>query len=178
MAERTLTPKWLSLALTGAICACIASIVADALTVRRIRQLGAPEPGGVFTQLSGVSAKGQWTSATAERRCHLVRFASDLCPFSRSDDRAFRAFEARLLRGGCDSAILAPASNVFPTGYIDSDTRRLLQYADLGFLKQAKFIRTPTTLLFDQDWRLMWRREGVLSKSDLRTQFDLRDYSR
>jgi len=161
------------LALAAAICACLASVVADAITVRGIQELGPPRPGDLFSPLSGLTAKHEWIGVPADHRCHLVRFASDQCRYSKADDPRFRALESRLLKEGCDSAILAPASSLFPSGYAETDTRRLFYDVNLGFSRKAKLIRTPTTMLFDRDWRLTWRAEGILNDMDLLGDFHL-----
>ena len=166
MVERSVTPRWLSIAIAAAVAACIGTVVAHAVTVHTIRGLGLPEIGKAFPPLSGLSIANRWVSLDDSRPCHLVRFASEQCRFSKADDPAYRALESRLLAQGCDAAIVAPQRVLMPAGYTETSRRRLLAEADLGFLDRARLTRTPTTMVFDRRWRLVWRREGILDPAD------------
>jgi len=167
MDKSALTIRVESAVLSVAAVACIVLMSVHSMNAARIRQFGVPETGMSLTPVSGMAKNGEWIGAAANSRCHVVRFGSRTCPFSRSDDYLFRRLETKLIGEGCDSTVLAPSSDVQPDGYSQTRSRHILNEVSLEFLRHAKLTRTPTTMILAQRWRLIWLKVGVMTEQDL-----------
>jgi hypothetical protein len=123
--------------------------------------------GAAVAPLTGVTIEGEHigTRDALRAKCHLVRYSSTACALSNSDRRPWNTVAAAAAnRLGCEVTIISPGPDRMPA--IDGMKVNRLAYPVMTFVGQTRFRGTPTTLLFDEQWRLVWWREGPLQDDD------------
>lgn len=106
-----------------------------------------------------VLSSQSWTD-----RCYVLRYASKTCAASRSDVEVLRQIENGLRMRGCGSVLLAPSKEVFP----ETQASRInIVSTRVSFAHAADFTFTPTTMVVDHEWRILWAKVGSLNPSDV-----------
>ena len=120
-------------------------------------------PGQGLAGPPGITLTGT-PPATAD--CHLVRYASIHCGYCAPKySEPWNDLERTLTQKGCDSIIVTPFSGDFPLADEKNPERRLAGVSP-EFMRSTKFNSTPTTLLVDRNWRIVWSHIGVVEQSD------------
>jgi hypothetical protein len=134
----------------------------------RTGESGALVAGTTILPPAGVTLQGTSLDlAKSPAVCHLIRFASRSCEFSRSD-RLFNQVELTALRAGCDSIILAPSDTSYDCDASASHNRHHhLSYPTMATVRALRLEATPTTMIVDNAWRVVWVQIGVLSEQDV-----------
>jgi len=118
-----------------------------------------------ITGLTTANEKITESTATAYP-CHVLRYTSINCKWCRQDEPAWQAFESALLRRGCDSTLLGPAAGDLPKDAVSTPDRHWLAIVPASVAREISFFATPTTVVFDRQWKVTWSKMGILEKGD------------
>jgi protein-disulfide isomerase len=132
----------------------IQTIQADSLAV-----------GHYLGPVSGVSEDGRGV-AVPDSDCHLLRYGSSICPACRSDRKEWAALKEGLLAKGCDVTEFAPAAELLEPGSPRPRSFRL-KLLDASFVARSRFRATPTMVLANRSWRVVWSQVGSLQGPEL-----------
>jgi hypothetical protein len=103
------------------------------------------------------------TETSQARPCHLLRYGSDTCAACAADRAIYLRLAEALSRRGCDVVSLAPGPRFFdamnPFPKLAFPTARFAETVDLQF--------TPTTIVADRGWSVVWSKIGALDKTDV-----------
>jgi len=127
-------------------------------------------PSGLrVTPVTGVTVSGEEITGNtaAARDCHVLRYTSIHCHWCREDEPSWQALERDLQRRGCDSTLFGPAALDLPKNAVSTTDRHWLAVVPASAAREINFFATPTTIVFDREWRVTWSKMGVLEKGDL-----------
>jgi len=97
-------------------------------------------------------------------RCVVLRVTSDSCPFCTQDRVHLDGIVAAAKQQGCSNVAVGPRTgDITMTSVGDAVP---LQYVDLATARVLAPIVTPQTLILDGSRRIVWRKQGALTKSD------------
>ena len=128
-------------------------------------------PGSVFAPLAGVARSGAlWRGAAdAAPTCHVVRFASSHCAACKpAQARGYVLLARALADRGCDAIVLSPNGSDLPMDGEGPFPQEMMA-VDLRFVAASGFTATPTTVVFDRDWKVLWSSVGAFSEDSART---------
>lgn len=100
-------------------------------------------------------------SDSASTPCHVIRYQNASCPFCRSDGATWRRFADTLRATGCDVFLLSDED-------LDADSLSSGRDARLVSLAHAETLpltKTPTTVITNDSWRIIWAHTGALTNS-------------
>jgi len=98
-----------------------------------------------------------------------LRFASEKCPYSRSD-LLWKSLVGALRARNIPIVILLPSADqaFAPFSIIPVDAPQVA-FVSPEWASRYPLTLTPTTIIFDSDHRVVWHREGVLTMSDVKS---------
>lgn len=130
--------------------------------------LGVLAPGTVIRPVTGIDSLGNdvTESAVSAYPCHVVRYTSIHCPSCRLDEPSWNRFDAALRDHGCDSTILAPSASEVPTNVGPLPNLRLVPVVPASVAEQTDLLATPSTIVLDHDWKVVWSNLGTLRPGD------------
>jgi len=67
---------------------------------------------------------------------------------------------------GCDSTILFPAAADAIKDITPLPSRRLLPAVPASVAQQTNLLATPSTIVFDHNWKVVWSALGMLQPGD------------
>src|SRR5581483_705328 len=99
------------------------------------------------------------------KACHLVRYASTNCGYCAPKySQPWNELEKELTDKGCDSIIVSPYSSDLPQE--NGTPEQKMAGVSAQFIRSTGFNSTPTTLLLDRDWKVVWAHKGVVEPRD------------
>lgn len=130
--------------------------------------LGVLPRGTVIRPVTGIDSLGNdvTESTVSAYSCHVVRYTSIRCPSCRRDEPSWEHFDTMLRNHGCDSTILVPAATDAPRNVTPLPSRRLLPVVPASVAQQTDLLATPSTIVFDHDWKVVWSALGMLQPGD------------
>ncbi len=114
---------------------------------------------------AGVDEDGR-AVAVPDSDCHLIRYGSSTCPACLADRREWASLKAKMLAKGCDVTEFAPSADLLEPGGGEPRTYRL-KLLNPAFVARSRFRATPTMVLTNRSWRVVWSRPGALRASEL-----------
>jgi hypothetical protein len=125
--------------------------------------------GTQITPLTGRT--GTSTEITVENAmtydCHVLRYTSTHCQWCRQDESAWQTFESAFLRRGCDSFLLGPSAADLPQDAVSAPNRHWLAIVPATVAAEVNLFATPTTVVFDRQWKVKWSKMGIFEKGDM-----------
>lgn len=160
--------RWLQRVSFAAVLLNVAALSIHYYAVHKSSGREALPPGSVIQALTGLDAQGfpVTEAAATETPCHIVRYTSSHCPWSRRDERSWSEFEHALHARGCDSTIMAPSVSDLPQVAAPVPKQRILSVVPASVAQQIDLLATPTTIVLDRGWRVTWSATGVLQSGD------------
>ena len=130
--------------------------------------LGVLARGVIIQPVTGFDSLGNYVTASAVSAypCHVVRYTSIHCASCRRDEPSWNHFDTILRNHGCDSTILVPAATDVPKNVTPLPSRRLLPVVPASVAQQTDLLATPSTIVFNHDWRVVWSTLGMLQPGD------------
>jgi len=141
------------------------ALVAAVLTVRLLAWRDGPE-GLRIAPPTGVTISQVFVPPAEAIRppCHLVRFARRSCHWCAPRlSGPYNGLEAEALRSGCDSFVVLPGQDDLPPDSPGAASEITLRAVSYDFAASISFSGTPSTLLADRNWKILWFQTGVLS---------------
>ncbi|MBZ5508840.1 MAG: hypothetical protein LAO78_25550 [Acidobacteriia bacterium] len=129
---------------------------------------GLPQLSGTMAPVAGVSTNGQIVAENSTRPCHIIRYTSIHCAYCRRDQPTWDRFDAALTKNGCDSTSLGPSGSDMPQNAATESARQFLVAVPASFAKRIDLFATPTTVVLDRNWNIVWSRVGMLDTSDIK----------
>jgi hypothetical protein len=159
---------WLRYASILAVLLNVVALGAHFYVARAKTALGVLPRGTVIKPVTGIDSLGNdVTESTVNAySCHVVRYTSIRCPSCRRDQPAWEHFDAILRGHGCDSTILFPAATDAVKDIIPLPSRRLLPVVPASVAQQTNLLATPSTIVLDHEWRVVWSTLGMLHPGD------------
>jgi hypothetical protein len=126
-------------------------------------------PGTHVKPVTGITTTGEsFTEAGATAYpCHVLRYTSIHCPWCRQDEPAWQKLESALQQRGCDSTLLGSAATELPKDATSVPNRHWLAIVPATVARDINFYATPTTLVLDRQWKVVWSKMGILEKGDM-----------
>lgn len=130
--------------------------------------LGVLPRGTVIKPVTGIDSLGNYVteSSVSAYPCHVVRYTSIRCPSCRRDEPSWNHFDTVLRNRGCDSTILFPAAADALKDIAPLPSRRLLPVVPASVAQQTNLLATPSTIVFDHNWKVVWSALGMLQPGD------------
>jgi len=127
-------------------------------------------PGALLTPPAGIAGSGklQHEDASAAYACHVIRFGYAECPacgVARS--AGYFLLASTLAKRGCDVIVIGARGADFPVQAPGPPTREMVA-VDLRFVAASKFNLTPTTVVVDRNWRVLWSTVGAFDEGSAR----------
>jgi hypothetical protein len=124
--------------------------------------------GAVIKPVTGIDSLGNAVTenTVSAYSCHVVRYTSIRCPSCRRHEPPWNNFETILRNHGCDSTILVPAATDAPKNVTPLPGRRLLPVVPASLAQQTNLLATPSTIVFDHEWKVTWSTLGMLQPGD------------
>jgi hypothetical protein len=146
----------------------VAAVGVHYYVTHKIAGLGVLARGAVIKPVIGVDSLGNYVTASAVSAypCHVVRYTSIHCPSCRRDEPSWNHFDTILRNRGCDSSILAPAAADVPKLVTPLPNQRLLPVVPASVAQQTDLLATPSIIVLDHDWRVVWSTLGMLQPGD------------
>ena len=146
------------------VCLAIPLVVAHLLLHRKAQGIQPFLPGQSINPIVGLSRQGTLVDlARSSSPCRLVRYESATCEASKVDRAQLVKLAGVATARGCEVVTLAPSPELNMPDSLGLEvalvTPRSLEASPLRF--------TPTTLLVDREWRVLWSRIGSLSFPDV-----------
>jgi hypothetical protein len=135
------------------------------------RSSGPLARGSAFPPLAGVAKSGLFRpeGPQAARNCHVVRFASRQCPAcAPAQSQGYVLLVDALAARGCDVTILSPHGSDLPIAD-QGLPRQEMRAVSLSFVAASGFTATPTTVVFDRNWKVLWSAVGAFHEDIART---------
>ena len=96
----------------------------------------------------------------------VVRYASSSCMYCKLDYEWEYLFHL-LKSSNYRTLLLLPRSDdQFEEDQIQSEGIRQLAYVKMDWIKQFRFTKTPTVVIFDSSGRVLWQHRGMLKDAD------------
>lgn len=97
--------------------------------------------------------------------CHLIRIATDACPFSRQDRQQYLRLLAAARKRGCSVIAMAP---VIGQMAIDPDPSVVqLQFVEMSLGRVLDVSMVPQTVLLNGSGAVVWQRQGAMNDRDV-----------
>ncbi len=125
-------------------------------------------PGVVVGPIAGITSTGIAVTENSMNAypCHVIRYTSIHCPWCLRDEPTWARFDETLRHYGCDSTILGPLGTDLPANAMLTPNQRSL-VAVPAFVAQKIDLRvTPTTIVLDKNWKVVWSNLGILKPDD------------
>lgn len=134
---------------------------------RRAHDLELMRLGDELVPLQGVALDGTLLPADSlnRRPCHLLRYGSQICPFSRMDLPLLEELRSESIARGCSDVGMAPAAQVFGRDAHNASVKLAFPAPELS--TRPLFSSTPVTILIDANWRVAWFKVGSLDRRDV-----------
>lgn len=118
--------------------------------------------------VTGATLDGDTISemSTSSYACHVIRYTSIHCPWCRRDQPTWARFDETLRSHGCDTTTLGPSGGDLPPDSKHTPNERALAVVPAAFTKKIDLLATPTTIVLDKNWKIVWANLGVLKSSD------------
>lgn len=160
--------RWLRYVSILAIFLNVAAIGVHYYVAHQKAALGVLPRGAVIQPLTGIDSLGNIVTENTVNayRCHIVRYTSIRCASCRRDEPSWEHFDAALRNYGCDSTVLVPAAADSPKNVTALPSRRLLPVVPASVAQQTDLLATPSTIVFDHDWKVVWSALGMLQPRD------------
>jgi hypothetical protein len=160
--------RWLRYASILAVLLNVAAIGAHYYVAHEKSTLGVLPRGTVIQPVTGIDSLGNYVteSTVSAYSCHIVRYTSIRCPSCRRDEPAWERFDTALRSHGCDSTILFPAATDAFKNITPLPGRRLLPVVPASVAQQTNLLATPSTIVFDHNWKVVWSTLGMLRPGD------------
>lgn len=160
--------NWLRYLMLSAL---LLNVVAIGIHYYLVYQIKNHQPfpiGMVIPPISGVSANGDLISGNTNNgyKCHVIRYTSIHCHWCLQDESAWQDFDNSLQTQGCDSVVLAPSVSDLPNDIHGSVNRKFVLSVSPEVAAKLDLFATPTTIVVDRGWKVLWSRAGVLTPSD------------
>jgi len=107
-----------------------------------------------------------WNEALPSPSGWVVRYASKNCIYCKMDfewERLVPKFEQYNYR---TIVLLPDERSQFDEEMIFSENVQQMIYARMDWIKQFRFIGTPTVLIFDNKGHMLWYKSGILKNAD------------
>lgn len=125
------------------------------------------QPSGTIVPATGVTTNGQVVLQNPARPCHIVRYTSIHCAYCRRDQPLWERLEATLTKKACDSISLGPLGSDMPKDAAIASDHQILVAVPAAFARKIDLFATPTTVVLDRNWNVIWSRVGVLDPNDI-----------
>jgi len=160
--------RWLRYASILAVLLNVIGIGAHYYVAHKKVTMGVLPQGTVIEPVTGIDSLGNYVteSTVSAYSCHVVRYTSIRCPSCRRDEPAWEHFDTTLRSHGCDSTILFPAAADANKDITPLPSRRLLPAVPASVAQQTNLLATPSTIVFDHDWKVVWSTLGMLQPGD------------
>jgi hypothetical protein len=144
------------------------ALAAHYYIARQFTAESALTPGVTTGPVAGVNTQGHYIdrASTNSFRCHVVRYTSVNCPWCRKDEPAWKSFDQALRGQGCDSIIFGPSATELPRSVSPASGQDYLPVVSASAARNFELYATPTTLVLDHDWKVLWSNLGILEKGD------------
>jgi hypothetical protein len=126
--------------------------------------------GGAYAALppTWFRTDGRAIGLVAGRTALAVRYTGSNCPASLTDGE-WQPLARALQERGVQISVLLPRTDL---GFSESDLvprgASQVAYVAAEWIKRYPVTLTPTLLIFDRDSRLIWHKEGALTRADAR----------
>jgi hypothetical protein len=159
---------WLRYASFLAVMLNVSAIGVHYYVAHEKETLGVLPRGTVIEPVTGIDSLGNYVteSTVSAYSCHIVRYTSIRCPSCRRDEPAWEHFDTILRSHGCDSTILFPAATDALKDITPLPSRRLLPVVPASVAQQTNLLATPSTIVLDHDWKVVWSTLGMLQPGD------------
>jgi hypothetical protein len=160
--------RWLRYASILAILLNVVAVGVHFYVVHEKATLGVLPHGTVIRPVTGIDSLGNdvTESTVSAYSCHVVRYTSIRCPSCRRDEPSWQHFDTILRNRGCDSTILFPAAADAIKDTVPLPGRRLLPVVPASVAQQTNLLATPSTIVFDHNWKVVWSTLGMLQPGD------------
>lgn len=160
--------RWLRYASILAILLNVVAVGVHFYVVHEKGTLGVLPQGTVIKPVTGIDSLGNYVteSTVSAYPCHVVRYTSIRCPSCRRDEPSWNNFDTILRNRGCDSTILFPAATDALKDVSPLPSRRLLPVVPASVAQQTNLLATPSTIVFNHDWKVVWSALGMLQPGD------------
>lgn len=156
--------KWLKRASAFAILLNLAAIAWHYYLIHQFTE-GVARPSGTSAPITGITLDGN-TISDSSAPCHVIRYTSIYCPWCRRDQPSWDSFDQTLRNSGCDSTSLGPSGSDLPRKADSLPNRRFLVAVPAAFAQKINLTATPTTVVLDREWNIVWSRAGLLEAND------------
>lgn len=125
-------------------------------------------PGAVVGPIAGMTSTGITVAknSTDAYSCHVIRYTSIHCPWCRRDEPTWARFDETLRSHGCDSTILGPSAGDLPPNATLTPNERSLVAVPAFVAQNIDLMVTPTTIVLDKNWKIVWSNLGILKPDD------------
>lgn len=125
-------------------------------------------PGAVVGPIVGITSTGVTVTedSTKAYTCHVIRYTSIHCPWCRRDEPTWTRFDDTLRSHGCDSTVLVPSGGDLPPNAALTPNQRSLVAVPAFVAQKIDLLVTPTTIVLDKNWKIVWSNLGVLKPDD------------
>jgi hypothetical protein len=141
--------------------------IAGHFYLARMFSRGVIHPAGALAPITGVTVGGSM-AANLSAGCHVVRYTSIHCPWCQRDQPTWDNFAQTLQQNGCDSTSLGPSGDDMPREVDSLPNRQFLVAVPAEFAQNVDLLATPTTIVLDRNWNVLWSRVGILGPDDAR----------
>lgn len=159
--------KWLKRASAFAVLLNLAAIAGHYYLIHEFAE-GVTRPSGTSAPITGITVDGN-TIADSSAPCHVIRYTSIRCPWCRRDQPSWDSFDQILRNSGCDSTSLGPSGEDLPRKVDSLPNRRFLVAVPAVFAQKIDLTATPTTVVLDREWNIVWSHVGLLGANDAGT---------
>jgi len=156
--------KWLKRASAFAILLNLVAIGGHYYLIHQFAE-GVARPSGTSAPITGITVGGN-TVSDSPAPCHVIRYTSIYCPWCRRDQLSWDSFDQALQSSGCDSTSLGPSGSDLPRKADSLPNRRFLVAVPAMFAQKIDLTATPTTVVLDREWNIVWSHVGLLSAND------------
>lgn len=98
--------------------------------------------------------------------CHVIRYTSINCPWCRRDEPTWTRFDEALRSHGCDSTTLGPSVGDLPPSSALTSNQRSVVAVPAFVAQNIDLMVTPTTIVLDKNWKIVWSNLGILKPED------------
>jgi hypothetical protein len=126
------------------------------------------QPGLAIGPVAGATLTGDTVSESSINSftCHVIRYTSIHCGWCRRDEPFWTRFDETLRSHGCDTTTLSPSgADLAPNG-VYTPNRRSFAIVPAYFIKKLDLRATPTTIVLDRNWKIVWSNLGILKSGD------------
>ena len=115
------------------------------------------------------NTKISWDETLPTSSGWVVRYASRGCIYCKLDFE-WERLVPQLEHLNYRTILLLPKeADQFNESGIIPATAQQMAFTDIDFIKQFRFTGTPTLVIFDNNGRLLWHKEGMLNEADYKS---------